>query len=930
MAATVPVLSTPAPLEAFIPHGPVEGCRWCAVGPEAEEVRLGEDAFGLLSRRAGSGGVEHVLFPRAAWGNHLTRSRLSQVLGFVEAKLSAAWTARFAPEGSAGCHFHVLLGRRAERFRAFTRMTEVPLALPVQRGQASAGLVRGWGVGAVLVKAATTRDAVELAWDFVEHLLTENVPHEVYAWKEETGVVLGVVTSVSEEAVEPRYRHALRGAATAQRRDGQRAFAERLRAGPRSPWVAMGDIDKLQCLNRLYGRRLVGDESHGMIRRLFERLDAVARRDGACFFRYLSGDEFGVISRPGATASEFGRTLEAMRESARALAEELAVLRVTGVDGCEQDVGGLPSVAAWLAEPNGGVRLLVWKRAEAGAEQTRSEWEQWLRARLGDSVKVSADPFQEGVLWAPTLSMGATPAPDGGDERFAEAMALATSLCKQAKTRRDSIVLVEHPPTDAEAGDGDSAILRPQARALLRWLHAEGALPAPKELKDPVTGLLSQEALEGELLGTGLGAQETFIQLTDSAYTSERFVEQEHRPIKWGPEHQGTCMGARIMAVNEFYGFDAGSEAIQLVAASVLRHLRAGWREQVRVARAPPDKVQLWLAGPTSTSEVLAFLDDVQQEMNDALLPGLTVRLKAVCLRGAHVSRGAEVLDMVDPLRSLEETVDVDVSPREQREPGRGNVLATHDIPVDDVKRRRAFQAASARFLEGQAREAADELLRVYRDRMPRMRRERAGDLAGPTAWTVVIGGRHGAGKNTLAERLASAVGLRAFNVGDLKRRMAAVRGFPSVQRYGASLDGGAARELDAFLDGLQEERILQGGALLHSFFGPWVVSRLEPELARRGGRVLRVLLECPLEERARRVHARHAEGDAPGTLEEVREQLAARDAADLQNFARLAGSAWAGELLRPERYDLVLDTSRLSAEDVTARALEWLAANRT
>ncbi|RKG87260.1 hypothetical protein D7V97_43105, partial [Corallococcus sp. CA053C] len=115
------------------------------MGPEAEEVRLGMEAFGLLSRVAGPGGMEHVLFPRAAWGNHLTRARLAQVLGFVETKLSTAWTARFAPEGSAASHFHVRLGRGAEPFRVFTRLTEVPVALPVQRGQASAGLVRGWG-----------------------------------------------------------------------------------------------------------------------------------------------------------------------------------------------------------------------------------------------------------------------------------------------------------------------------------------------------------------------------------------------------------------------------------------------------------------------------------------------------------------------------------------------------------------------------------------------------------------------------------------------------------------------------------------------------------------------------------------------------------------------------------------------------------------
>ncbi|MBU8898004.1 AAA family ATPase [Corallococcus sp. M34] len=453
-------------------------------------------------------------------------------------------------------------------------------------------------------------------------------------------------------------------------------------------------------------------------------------------------------------------------------------------------------------------------------------------------------------------------------------------------------MLVEHPPQDTEDGEKDSAILQPDSRALLHWLHGEGALPIPRELRDPVTGLWSQEALEGELLGTGLAARDTFIQLTDSAYTSARFIEQEHRPIKWGPDHGGKSMGARIMAVNEFYGFDAGSEAIQLVAAAVL------------------------------------FLDDVQHEMNAALKPGLCVRLKAVRIQGEHVARGAEVLDMVDPLRSLEETVDLDESRRERQEPGTGNVLASHDIPPSDTARRGAFQAASARFLEAQARESADELLRVYRDRGPDTWAASATEDTTAGAWTVVIGGSHGAGKNTLAERLTRAAGLTAYNVGDLKRRMAAVRGFPSVQRYGTSLDADAARELDAFLDGLQAERVLQGGALLHSFFGPWVAAKLAPELARRGGRLLRVLLTCPLEERARRVQTRHAEGDDPGTVEETHARLRARDAADLANLAKLAGSADAEALLHPGRYDLVFDTSALSADELAARVLERLAAD--
>ncbi|AKQ67969.1 hypothetical protein A176_004881 [Myxococcus hansupus] len=806
----------PAPLpgEALLPHGPVEGCSWCAMGPGIEEVRLGSDVFGVVPHGADRGGPQHVLFPRAPWGHHLTRARLAQVLGYVEARQGTAWTARLSPEGRESAHFQVRLGQGVEPLRVFVSTTRTPLALPVQRGHASAGLVRGWRHGAVVVKGDTADAVGELAWDILEHLLVENVPHELLAWNEETGVALAVHTRVSEEALEPLYRHALRGAATAQRLDGQRVFTERGRAGAGGLWVAMGDIDKLQCLNRLYGRRLVGDESHGMIRRLFERLDLVAQRDGASFFRYLSGDEFGVISRPGATAAEFGRTLASMRESARNLTDELAVLRVTGVDGGEQDVGGLASVAAWFSEPEGGLKLLVWKRPELDAAATRHLWEQRLRARHGEGVDVQVHSFQDGALWAPTLSIGATPVPKSrgpAQECFAEAMALATSLCKRAKMRRDCIVLVEHPPEDVKAGESDSAILKPEASSLLRWLHADGALAVARELRDPVTGLLCQEALEGELLGVGLGPEDTFLQLTDSAYTSERFEEQEHRPIKWGPVHRGVRMGARIMAVNEFYGFDAGSEAIQLVAAAVLRHLRPGWRERVRIARAPPDKVQVWLACPASAEEVLAFLDDVQREMNGALLPGLFVRLKAVRISGANVSRGAEVLDMVDPLRSVEEAVDVLESPKERQAPGMGNVLASHGISPDDAPRRRAFQVASARFLEAQSRESAEELLRVYQGRLPGKVETRAGGAVVQAPWTVVIGGRHGAGKNTLAERLAIAVGLRAYNVGDLKRRMSAVRGFDSVQRYGTSLSASAARELDAFLDGLQAERILAG-----------------------------------------------------------------------------------------------------------------------
>ncbi|NJL43853.1 MAG: AAA family ATPase [Nitrosarchaeum sp.] len=170
----------------------------------------------------------------------------------------------------------------------------------------------------------------------------------------------------------------------------------------------------------------------------------------------------------------------------------------------------------------------------------------------------------------------------------------------------------------------------------------------------------------------------------------------------------------------------------------------------------------------------------------------------------------------------------------------------------------------------------------------------------------VTLSGKPGSGKTTVGRRLAESLGGVFFSSGDVLGRMAQEKGLV-IQELDASL------EKDPVLDrAFDAKQASLARSVPIAVVDGWVAYRALPES-------FKVFLECSLDVAARRVFE-HQRPDEPvaRSAEEVREALLARLYANRRRFRLVYGT----DILDPGNYDLVLDTSDVSVEEICSRIL--------
>jgi len=158
----------------------------------------------------------------------------------------------------------------------------------------------------------------------------------------------------------------------------------------------------------------------------------------------------------------------------------------------------------------------------------------------------------------------------------------------------------------------------------------------------------------------------------------------------------------------------------------------------------------------------------------------------------------------------------------------------------------------------------------------------------------VTISGEIGAGKSTVARRLAQALGLRYLSAGEIFREEAKRRGL-SLAELGRLAE--QDQTIDRALDKMQVEAARSGDALIDSRLSGWLIDG-----------DLRVWLRAPLLMRAARVAAR--DGTSPA---EALRDLQAREACERRRYR----DTYQLDLADLSRYHVIMDTGTWSAQEI-------------
>lgn len=158
----------------------------------------------------------------------------------------------------------------------------------------------------------------------------------------------------------------------------------------------------------------------------------------------------------------------------------------------------------------------------------------------------------------------------------------------------------------------------------------------------------------------------------------------------------------------------------------------------------------------------------------------------------------------------------------------------------------------------------------------------------------VTVSGEIGAGKSTVARRLATALGLRYLSTGEVFREEARRRGV-SLADMGRLAEEDPA--IDRALDEMQVQAAAAGHILVDSRLSGWLIDG-----------DLRIWLRAPLEVRAGRVAARDGV-DLATALRHVR----TREASEHRRYREI----YRIDVADLTRYHVIVDTGMWSAEDI-------------
>lgn len=167
----------------------------------------------------------------------------------------------------------------------------------------------------------------------------------------------------------------------------------------------------------------------------------------------------------------------------------------------------------------------------------------------------------------------------------------------------------------------------------------------------------------------------------------------------------------------------------------------------------------------------------------------------------------------------------------------------------------------------------------------------------------ITIGGNLGAGKTTLAARLAKALGYEELYMGGLMREMAAEQKM-TIEQFYERLKSNP--ELEKSLDERQEKMMIEKENLIAQGRVAWFFAKKSPH------KVLNIFLGVSPDVGAQRTGLRKENaGKAP---EEAVAANTFRASIEMERYKKLYGIE---NFLAPEHYDFILDTTALTEDQV-------------
>ena len=177
----------------------------------------------------------------------------------------------------------------------------------------------------------------------------------------------------------------------------------------------------------------------------------------------------------------------------------------------------------------------------------------------------------------------------------------------------------------------------------------------------------------------------------------------------------------------------------------------------------------------------------------------------------------------------------------------------------------------------------------------------------------ITLTGLPGAGKSTVADKLAQQLNMSRFSAGDLRRNMAQERGLTldELNTLGETQDF-TDKDVDAYQEkiGKEQDNFVIDGRLSWHFIP----------------NSLKVFLDVELDEAARRIFEASKQGQRPNEIayesaDQVRKALKQRLASDQKRYQRY----YKIDYLNTDNYDVVIDTTKKIPEEIVAIILRAL-----
>jgi len=173
----------------------------------------------------------------------------------------------------------------------------------------------------------------------------------------------------------------------------------------------------------------------------------------------------------------------------------------------------------------------------------------------------------------------------------------------------------------------------------------------------------------------------------------------------------------------------------------------------------------------------------------------------------------------------------------------------------------------------------------------------------------ITISGLAGAGKSTVADIITNKLKINRYSTGDYMRTMAAARGVSLIElNKKAETDQSIDNELDGFLKKLEKDKKQE--FIIDSRLGFHFIPS-----------AIKVFLKADIKERAKRIFPTKRLTERNTTLNKTIEDMKKRMKLEQDRYKK----KYNADYLDFSKYDLVIDTTKISAEEVADKIIKFV-----